>query len=75
MLFSKCYRAALLSLAALHTAALSIAGKPNLMIKPYKRNEPLQDVVTWDEVCYLMLLCSAAPHSTDITSNPFSSKP
>ena len=50
MLYNKVFKAALLALAAVHTAALTIAGKPNLMIKPYKRNEPLQNVVTWDEV-------------------------
>jgi len=40
---------ALLSVVAVQTAALAISGKPNLMIKPYKR-ELLQDIVTWDEV-------------------------
>ncbi|USW56803.1 Putative glycoside hydrolase, family 35, Galactose-binding-like domain superfamily [Septoria linicola] len=49
MLFRKLCLAALLSVAAVETAALAIGGKPNMMIKPYKRNEPLQDVVTWDE--------------------------
>lgn len=48
MLFSKLCHAALLSVAALEATALTIGGKPNLMIKPYKR-EALQDIVTWDE--------------------------
>ncbi|SMR58814.1 unnamed protein product [Zymoseptoria tritici ST99CH_1E4] len=48
MLFRTLCRAALLSLTALQVAGLAISGKPNLMIKPYKR-EVLQDIVTWDE--------------------------
>lgn len=48
MLFRKICHAALLSVAAIQATALTIGGKPNLMIKPYKR-EPLQDIVTWDE--------------------------
>lgn len=50
MLFGKLCQAVLLSAAAVQTAALAIGGKPNMLIKPYKRNEPLQDIVTWDEV-------------------------
>ncbi|KAK3063264.1 hypothetical protein LTR53_018985 [Teratosphaeriaceae sp. CCFEE 6253] len=45
----KLAQAALLCTAAQQTAALAISGKPNLMVKPYKR-EALQDIVTWDEV-------------------------
>ncbi|WPH04456.1 glycoside hydrolase family 35 protein [Acrodontium crateriforme] len=49
MLVKMSTRVALLFLAALQVAsAMTIAGKPNMMIKPYKR-EPLQDIVTWDE--------------------------
>lgn len=48
MLFRKLCHAALLSVAAIQATALTIGGKPNLSIKPYKR-EPLQDLVTWDE--------------------------
>ncbi|PIA88990.1 putative beta-galactosidase A [Cercospora beticola] len=49
MLFGKLCQAVLLSAAAVQTAALAVGGKPNMLIKPYKRNEPLQDIVTWDE--------------------------
>jgi hypothetical protein len=49
MLFGKLCQAALLSAAAVQTAAMTIAGRPNMMIKPYKR-ELLQDIVTWDPV-------------------------
>lgn len=49
MLFGKLLKAAVLSVAAVQTAALTIGGKPNMMIKSYKR-EALQDLVTWDEV-------------------------
>jgi hypothetical protein len=49
MLFNKLVQGALLSVAVVQTAALAISGKPNLMIKPYKR-DVLQDIVTWDEV-------------------------
>ncbi|KAK4618252.1 putative beta-galactosidase A [Fulvia fulva] len=48
MLFGKLLKAAVLSVAAVQTAALTIGGKPNMMIKSYKR-EALQDLVTWDE--------------------------
>ncbi|KAF2089080.1 glycoside hydrolase family 35 protein [Saccharata proteae CBS 121410] len=41
-------RALLLSCLAVQTIALVIGGKPNQVIKPYKR-EALQDIVTWDE--------------------------
>ncbi|KAK5698835.1 hypothetical protein LTR97_006483 [Elasticomyces elasticus] len=48
MLFKTLAQAALLSLAAVQTAALAIGGTSNLKVKPYKR-EALQDIVTWDE--------------------------
>ncbi|KAK3635215.1 hypothetical protein LTR56_014824 [Elasticomyces elasticus] len=48
MMFGKLVRAALLSTVAVQTAALAINGKPDFMIKPYKR-DALQDIVTWDE--------------------------
>ena len=47
--FSPRFQAALVSAAAVQTAAMTIGGKPNMMVKPYKR-ELLQDIVTWDEV-------------------------
>lgn len=44
-------QAALLSCAAVsEVSALAISGDLRKMIKPYKRGEPLQDIVTWDEV-------------------------
>lgn len=49
MLFQKLSQVALLAAAAVQTVGLAIGGRPDLMIKPYKR-EPLQDIVTWDEV-------------------------
>lgn len=50
MLVKMFARVALLCLAGLQVASgMTVAGKPNMMIKPYKR-EPLQDIVTWDEV-------------------------
>ncbi|KAF7187452.1 putative beta-galactosidase A [Pseudocercospora fuligena] len=49
MLFRNICQAALLATAAVQTAALAIGGKPNMMIRPYPRNEPLQSIVTWDE--------------------------
>ncbi|KAL9619062.1 MAG: hypothetical protein Q9160_006317 [Pyrenula sp. 1 TL-2023] len=39
---------AVLSFLTIQSSALTIAGKPNRLIKPYKR-APLQDLVTWDE--------------------------
>jgi hypothetical protein len=51
MLFSSLLRAAVWSLTASHAAALTIAGKPQQVIQSYKR-EVLQDIVTWDEVCF-----------------------
>lgn len=51
MLFGKLCKAALLSAAAVQSAtALAIGGKPNLMIRDSYKREPLQDIVTWDEV-------------------------
>jgi hypothetical protein len=51
MLFGKLVQTALLSCAAVHkVSALAISGDVRNMIKPYKRGEPLQDIVTWDEV-------------------------
>lgn len=48
MLFGKLCKAALLSAAAVQSAAaLAIGGKPNLMIRD---SDSLQDIVTWDEV-------------------------
>lgn len=58
MWYKQVFRAAVLAVLAFHAAALTIAGKPNLMIKPDKRNTPLQDVVTWDEVCDDFVLCA-----------------
>lgn len=50
MLFSNLLQTALLSLATLQTtSARAIAGKPQNYIQPYRRGEPLQDIVTWDE--------------------------
>ncbi|TKA80766.1 hypothetical protein B0A49_00503, partial [Cryomyces minteri] len=48
MLFSKLVSAAVVSCLAAQSAALAYGGKPNQVIKPYKR-APLQDIVTWDE--------------------------
>ncbi|KAK5111284.1 hypothetical protein LTR85_012225 [Meristemomyces frigidus] len=48
MLFRRLCQAALLSVAAVQTAAMTIGGKPGMMTKPYKR-APLQNIVTWDE--------------------------
>lgn len=50
MLLNQIWHAALLATAAVQTAAVAIGGKPGMMIKPYPRNEPLQSIVTWDEV-------------------------
>ena len=50
MLFHKLLQAALLSCVAVQDAsARALAGKPQHFIQPYKRGEPLQDIVTWDE--------------------------
>lgn len=57
MLFSKLCQAALLSLAAVQTTALTIGGRSGLVVKPYKR-EPLQDIVTWDEVRLMLGVAS-----------------
>lgn len=51
MLFGKLCRAALLSVAAVQqTAALTMGGKPNIMVREAYKRAPLQDIVTWDEV-------------------------
>jgi hypothetical protein len=50
MLLRLLCQAALLSATAMQAMGAAIGGKPNLLIKPYKR-EPLQNLVTWDEVC------------------------
>jgi len=47
MLFNQLVQAALLSVAAVQTAALAIGSPSNLVIK---RGPLLQDIVTWDEV-------------------------
>jgi len=52
MLFNKLAKAALLSVAAVQTAALAIGSPSNLVIK---RGPLLQDIVTWDEVRTLRL--------------------
>jgi hypothetical protein len=50
MLFSKLLQAALLSCTAVQdVSARVLAGKPQNFIQPYKRGEPLQNIVTWDE--------------------------
>lgn len=50
MLFRKLLQAALLSSVAVQdVSARALAGKPQHFIQPYKRGEPLQDIVTWDE--------------------------
>lgn len=49
MLFGKLLQTALLSLAAVQTDAAALRGKTE-MIMPYKNNETLQDIVTWDSV-------------------------
>lgn len=50
MLFRKLIQAALLSSVAVQdVSARALAGKPQHFIQPYKRGEPLQDIVTWDE--------------------------
>ncbi|KAK5108976.1 hypothetical protein LTR62_007610 [Meristemomyces frigidus] len=50
MRFTNLCRAALLSVAAVvqQTDALTMGGKPDMVVKPYKR-EVLQDIVTWDQ--------------------------
>lgn len=47
MFGSQALKAALLSALAVSTDALAIGGKPNFMIKPYKR-QALQDIVYAD---------------------------
>ena len=51
MLFRQLLQAALLSCATVQdvVSARALAGKPQHFIQPYKRGEPLQDIVTWDE--------------------------
>lgn len=50
MLLQKLLQAALISSTAIQdVSARALAGKPNDFIQPYKRGEPLQDIVTWDE--------------------------
>jgi hypothetical protein len=50
MLFRNLLQTALLSCAAVQdVSARALAGKPSDFIRPYKRGEPLQDIVTWDE--------------------------
>lgn len=53
MLFGKLCQAALLSVAAVQTAALAVGGKPHLMIREAYKRAPLQNIVTWDEVSTL----------------------
>lgn len=49
MLFSRLFQALFAAATVVSaTNGLSIQGKPNQLIKPYKR-APLQDIVTWDE--------------------------
>ena len=52
MLFSKVCQTALLSVAVVQTTALVMAGKPSIMIREAYKRAPLQDLVTWDEVCW-----------------------
>lgn len=47
MFFSRVASLALAACTAVQ--GMTIGGKPNMMVKPYKR-EVLQDIVTWDEV-------------------------
>jgi hypothetical protein len=50
MLFRKLLEAALLSAVAVQdVSARALAGKPQHFVQPYRRGEPLQDIVTWDE--------------------------
>jgi hypothetical protein len=50
MLLRNLLQAALLSCTAVQdVSARALAGKPQHYIQPYKRGEPLQDIVTWDE--------------------------
>lgn len=49
MRFLNCLSSLLVAGSAVQTVALSIPGKPALKVKPYKRDEPLQDIVTWDQ--------------------------
>lgn len=50
MLLQKLLQAALLSCVAVHdVSARALSGKPQHFIQPYRRGEPLQDIVTWDE--------------------------
>ena len=49
MLFHKLCQAALLSVAAIQTSALSFGGNFQLKIREYE-GKPLQDIVTWDPV-------------------------
>ena len=51
MHFRQLLQAALLSCATFQdvVSARALAGKPQHFIQPYKRGEPLQDIVTWDE--------------------------
>jgi hypothetical protein len=50
MLLRNLLQAALLSCTAVQdVSARALAGKPQHFIQPYKRGEPLQDIVTWDE--------------------------
>ena len=47
MALSKFIYGLLMSCLAIQGTGLSMGGKPNQIIKPYKR-APLQDIVTWD---------------------------
>jgi hypothetical protein len=50
MLLRNLLQAALLSCTAVQdVSARALAGKPQHYIQPYRRGEPLQDIVTWDE--------------------------
>ena len=49
MHFLRSLSTALVAGLAAQAVALSIPGKPGLKVKPYKRDEPLQDIVTWDQ--------------------------
>ena len=60
MLFSTICQTALLSMAAVQTTALAMAGKPNVVIREAYKRAPLQDLVTWDEVWYSIDECEGS---------------
>ena len=49
MLLSKLAAALTWAGMAYQAVGMTIAGRPNQLIHPYKRGEPLQDIVTWDK--------------------------